>query len=208
MPRIISLDLAGTLIDFNYFDYVWNEVIPQLYAQERDWSVQRAKRWVLLEYRKIGTDDLRWYLPEYWFDRFGLHEDPHQIFQTHIDKIRVYPDVIPTLQQLDQQYPLIVSSGVPRNIQNIILEQLPPFFVKTFSSTSDMQDPKKSAMFYQYICTSMAVAPINVLHCGDDWNTDVVIPQTIGVTSYLLDRTAHKQGPQILTSLNELLTLV
>ena len=208
MPDIISLDLAGTLIDFYYFDYVWNEVIPQLYAQQQGWNIQKAKQWVLQEYAKIGTNDLRWYLPEYWFDRFKLQEDPDQIFQIHADKIRVYPDVIPTLQQLHQQYSLILSSGVPRNIQKIILEQFPPVFSQTFSSTSDMQEPRKSTMFYQHICTTMAVAPPNVLHCGDNWHTDVVTPQTIGITSYLLDRTAQKQGPQILTRLDELLTLV
>jgi putative hydrolase of the HAD superfamily len=208
MPDIISLDLAGTLIDFYYFDYVWNEVIPQLYARQQRWNIQRAKQWVLQEYTKIGTNDLRWYLPEYWFTRFKLIEDPDQIFQAHADKIRVYPDVIPTLQQLHQQHPLIISSGVPRNIQNIILEQIPPFFSNAFSSTSDMQEPKKSTTFYQHICTTMAVAPTNVLHCGDDWHTDVVTPQTVGITSYLLDRTEQKQGPQVLTSLDELLPLV
>jgi HAD superfamily hydrolase (TIGR01549 family) len=208
MPDIISLDLAGTLIDFYYFDYVWNEVIPQLYAQQQRWNIQRAKQWILQEYATISTNDLRWYLPEYWFDRFRLHEEPDQIFQTYTGKIRVYPDVISTLQQLHQEHSLIVSSGVPRNIQKIILEQFPPVFLKTFSSTSDMQEAKKSTMFYQHICTTMAVDPTNILHCGDDWHTDVVNPQTIGITSYLLDRTAQKQGPQILTSLNELLTLV
>lgn len=208
MPDIISLDLAGTLIDFYYFDYVWNEAIPQLCAQQQGWNIQKAKQWVLQEYTQIGTNDLRWYLPEYWFDRFKLHEDPDQIFQTHTDKIRVYPDVIPTLQHLHQQHSLILSSGVPRNIQRIILEQFPPVFSQTFSSTSDMQEPKKSTRFYHHICRTMAVAPINVLHCGDDWQTDVVVPQTIGITCYLLDRTAQKQGPQILTRLDELLTLV
>ena len=208
MPDIISLDLAGTLIDLYYFDYVWNEVIPQLYARQQGWSRQRAKQWVLQEYAKIGTSDLRWYLPEYWFDRFALHEDSNQIFRTHTDKIRIYPDVIPTLQQLHQQYRLIVSSGVPRNIQKIILEQFPPVFFKMFSSTSDMQEPKKSTTFYQHICATLAVAPTNVLHCGDDWYTDVVAPQTIGIPSYLLDRTEQRQGPQVLTSLDQLLTLV
>ena len=208
MSNIISLDLAGTLIDFHFFDYVWNEAIPQLYAQEQGWDIQRAKQWVLQEYAQISTNDLRWYLPEYWFDRFKLHKDPDQIFQNHTNKIRVYPDVIPTLQQLHQQHSLILSSGIPRNIQKIILEQFPPVFSQTFSSTSDMQEPKKSIKFYQHICTTMAVAPTNVLHCGDDWHTDVVTPQTIGITSYLLDRTAQKQSPQILTSLDELLTLV
>lgn len=208
MPDIISLDLAGTLIDFYYFDYVWNEAIPQLYSQQQGWNIQKAKQWVLQEYTQIGTNDLRWYLPEYWFDRFKLHEDPDQIFQTHTDKIRIYPDVIPTLQQLHQQHSLILSSGVPRSIQRIILEQFPPVFSQTFSSTTDMQEPKKSTRFYHHICRTMAVAPISVLHCGDDWQTDVVAPQTIGITCYLLDRTAQKQGPQILTRLDELLALV
>jgi HAD superfamily hydrolase (TIGR01549 family) len=202
--KIISLDLAGTLIDFHYFDYVWNEAIPQLYAQQKEWPVQRAKLWVLQEYAKIGTHDLRWYLPEYWFDRFQLQEDPLQIFRKYIKKVQVYPDVIPVLHQLSQQYPLIISSGVPRNILTIILKQLPSLFTKVFSSTSDLHEPKKSTTFYQNICAEMAVTPANMVHCGDDWHTDVVTPQTIGIECYFLDRTGQKQGSQVITSLHEL----
>jgi putative hydrolase of the HAD superfamily len=207
VPEIISLDLAGTLIDFRYFDYVWNEAIPQLYAHQKEWAVQQAKQWVLQEYAKIGTHDLRWYLPEYWFDRFQLQEDPLQIFRKHIDKVHVYPDVSPVLHQLSQQYPLIISSGVPRNIQTIILDRLPPLFTNRFSSTSDLHEPKKSARFYQNICAKMAVTPANMVHCGDDWHTDVVVPQTVGIACYLLDRTGQKQGSQAITSLHELLKL-
>lgn len=208
MPEIISFDLAGTLIDFHYFDYVWNEAIPRLYARQKGWSIQRAKQHTLQEYATIGTNDLRWYLPEYWFDRFQLQDDPLQIFKKYLNKIQIYPDVLPVLRQLGQRYPLIISSGVPRNIQIIILAQLPPLFTKMFSSTSDQDEPKKSTAFYQNICSTMAISPANMIHCGDDWHTDVVAPQAIGITSYLLDRTGQKHGPHVIGSLHELITRV
>jgi len=55
--------VVGTLVDSYYENYVWNEVIPQLYAGKRGVSFEEAKDYVFGEYNCIGNNDARWYLP-------------------------------------------------------------------------------------------------------------------------------------------------
>jgi hypothetical protein len=51
--KIVSFDVSGTLIDFNYVEHVWNEAIPQLYARKKGISYEESKDYVLSEYDRI-----------------------------------------------------------------------------------------------------------------------------------------------------------
>ena len=144
MLKVVSLDIAGTLIDYYYFDYVWEEIIPQLYAKKRSLSLDVAKDYVLREYDQIGRNDIRWYLPKYWFQRFNLDEDPLEVFRLHTDKIRVYSDTPSILEKLSQNYDLVTASGIPRKIQITIIETLGINFKHLFSSITDLQEVKKT----------------------------------------------------------------
>lgn len=86
MLRVVSFDMGGTFIDFYCADHVWNAAIPQLYARKNDMSFKEARNHVLREYGRISRNDIRWYLPEYWFRYFNLDEDPMEVFKSHIDK--------------------------------------------------------------------------------------------------------------------------
>ena len=119
----MSFDVGGTLIDYYYLDYVWDQVIPGLYAKNKGLSFQEAKDYVLKEYGQISLNDIRWYLPEYWFKRFNLHEDPLEILQLHADKIRYYPEVPSVLENLSHKYDLIIASGIQRDLVEIIIEK-------------------------------------------------------------------------------------
>lgn len=85
MLKVVSFDVSGTLIDFYYAEYVWNDAVPQLYARKKGISFGEAKDYVLREYDRIGSNDIRWYLPEYWFRHFNLDENPIEVFRAHTD---------------------------------------------------------------------------------------------------------------------------
>ena len=44
MVKVVSFDLVGTLIDSYYEDYVWKEVIPQLFARKKGVSFEEARK--------------------------------------------------------------------------------------------------------------------------------------------------------------------
>lgn len=202
--KIISFDVGGTLVDYSYFDFVWNEIIPQLYSEKYGLAIREAKDYVLKEYDVIGTSDIRWYVPEYWFERFKLEEDPIEVFRSHKDKIRVYPEVPSVVERLSHQYILVTASGIPTNIQEIVMERFKRYFSRFFSPISDLQDAKKTTAFYGKICNILATEPSSILHVGDNYKFDFEAPKEIGIRSVLLDRKGEKKESYFIHNLQEL----
>jgi phosphoserine phosphatase len=54
MPKFVSFDMDGTLIDPVFTDYVWGQGIPTLYAEKVGLPFEAAKVLVEAEYQKVG----------------------------------------------------------------------------------------------------------------------------------------------------------
>ena len=54
MPKIISFDMDGTLVDSEFTDWVWGHGVPTLYAEKVGLPFEEAKALVVKEYLKVG----------------------------------------------------------------------------------------------------------------------------------------------------------
>ncbi len=204
MLKVVSFDVVGTLTDSYYEDYVWKEAIPQLYAGKRGINIEEAKACVLKEYARIGKNDIRWYLPEYWFKYLDLDEDPKEVFMSHVDKVRFYPEVLSVLRNLSQKHNLVIVSGATRDVIEIMIEKFRPYFKHIYSPVSDCQNVKKTPEFFEMICRFLEIEPCVMAHVGDDWYSDFISPRKIGINSFFLDRTGEKSGKFVIGNLKEL----
>ena len=204
MLKVVSFDVVGTLVNSYYEDYVWMEAIPQLYARKRGISLKEAKTYVLKEYDCVSKNDIRWYLPEYWFKYLNLDEDPIEVFRSHIDKVRFYPEVPSVLRNLSQKHNLIIVSGATRNVIEIMIEKFRYYFKHIYSPVSDCQNVKKTPRFYEMICRFLEIEPRVMAHVGDDWYSDFISPRKIGIKSFFLNRTGEKSGKFVIENLREL----
>ena len=204
MLKVVSFDVVGTLVDFGYEDYVWKEVIPQFYARKRGVNFEEAKDYVLKEYDRIGRNDIRWYLPEHWFKHFNLDEDPIEVFRSHVEKVRFYPEVPSVLRNLSQKYCLVIISGATRNVIEIMIEKFKRYFKYIYSPVSDRNEVKKTPQLYKMVCKILEIEPCFIVHVGDDWYSDFISPRSIGVKSFYLDRTGEKGGNFVIKDLREL----
>ena len=202
MVKVVSFDVDSTLIDASYANYVWTVAIPQLYAKKRGISFEEASDYVLREYGLIGSNDIRWYLPDYWFNLFNLDENPLEVFRFHLDKVKFYPEVPTILETLSQKYELIIASGGLRKVLELVIEQFKHYFTHTFSSLDHRT--RKSLQFYKKICKALGREPEALVHIGDDWYYDFIVPRRIGITSFYLDRTGGKSGKFVVKDLQEL----
>lgn len=208
MVIIVSFDVGKTLIDYYYLNYIWNEVIPKLYAKKNSLEYREAKSQVLKKYNEIGTSDIRWYLPEYWFTRFKLDEDPIEIFSSNIDKIRFYPEVESVIFEISQKHDLIIASGIPTNLIEVIMKEFDDCFKHIFSPVSDLYQVRKTPKFYKMICNALEVNPSKIIHVGDDYLYDYIIPKKIGMKSILLDRKQERKEDDVIKNLKELHKLI
>jgi putative hydrolase of the HAD superfamily len=206
MPQYISFDMDGTLIDSAFTDYVWGQGIPTLYAEKMKLPFEAAKAFVEKEYREVGEEAMEWYDIKYWFRLFQLDQSWKALLKQFADRIRVYPDVNHILERLRDRFPLILSSNAGREFIEVEMEAsgLANYFERIFSATSDFGVVKKNIDFYQQICEILETSPQEILHIGDHYDFDYLVPRRLGIHAYCLDRSGERMGEFILRDLREL----
>ncbi len=206
MPKIISFDMDGTLVDSEFTDWVWLHGIPHLYARKKGLPFDEAKAIVVEEYRKIGEGAIEWYDIKYWFRRFQLDEAWETLMRRYADKISAYEDGRYVLEHLKERYPLVLTSNAGREFIGIEMEVtgMGRYFDRIFSATSDFQMLKKTAQFYRQICGLLNAEPGEIVHVGDHHEFDYLVPRSMGIQAFYLDRSRQNNGDSVLSDLRDL----
>jgi len=206
MAKIISFDMDGTLVDPEFTDWVWLHGIPTLYAEKGGLSFEEAKHFVVEEYLKVGEGAIEWYDIKYWFKFFKLEQNWKDLMERYVDKIDIYPDINPLLDRLRGRFPLVLTSNAGREFIDVEMEAtgLRKYFDRIFSATSDFCEVKKTMGFYQRICQILGARPQEIVHVGDHYEFDYLVPRSLGIRAFYLDRSGEKQGDLILRDLRDL----
>ena len=206
MTRVISFDMDGTLIATEFTDWVWKHGMPSLYAAKEGITFEAAKCFVEAEYDKVGEGAIEWYDIKYWLQFFRLNEDWRTLLGQYADKIRVYPDANPVLSRLKEKYHLILTSNAMREFLEIELNTtgLGRYFSQIFSVTSDFGEVKKTTRVYDRVCRILGVAPEEIIHVGDHYEFDYLVPRSLGIQAFFLDRSGQRDGDSVLRSLEDL----
>jgi HAD superfamily hydrolase (TIGR01549 family) len=206
MAKIISFDMDGTLVDPEFTDWVWGHGIPTLYAEKAGLPFEEAKGFVVKEYLKVGEGAIEWYDIKYWFRFFQLEESWKVLMERYADKIKVYPDVHPLLERLRDRYPLVLTSNAGREFIHMEMEAtgLGRYFNQIFSATSDFGEVKKTAGFYQRICRVLEASPQEIVHVGDHYEFDYLVPGSVGIHAFYLNRSDGRRGESIISDLRDL----
>ncbi len=201
----ISFDLDGTLVTDEFTQVVWHQGIPELYARENKCTFDEAKSYICNEYAKVGDTALEWYDIKYWLEFFKLNTSWKDLLDKFKGSIKTYPEVDEILDQLTQSYQLIITSNAAREFLDTELREtgITPYFKHIFSATSDFNKVKKTGEFYQGICKKINVEHSQLIHVGDHYDFDFLVPQQQGITSFYLDRKGEKEGSQIVRDLTE-----
>jgi len=205
-PTYISFDMDGTLIDPEFTDWVWGQGLPSLYAEKVGLSFEEGKAFVVKEYQKVGEGAIEWYDIKYWFRLFQLEQGWKDLMNQFIDKIKVYPDVNHILDRLQERFPLILTSNAGREFIEVEMQAtgLDKYFVRIFSATSDFGVVKKTPEFYQQVCQILGVKPQEIIHVGDHYDFDYLVPRRLGIHAFYLDRSGERKGEFVLKGLGEL----
>jgi FMN phosphatase YigB (HAD superfamily) len=191
---LISFDLDCTLVDPTYTTFVWEIGIPKRYANKYGTSPSEATTIVKAEYENLGDSSLEWYDIAYWFDYFQLPGSWQDLMVEHRDKIRPFPEVIEVMEYLVQHHDLIVISNAAREFVEIEVNEakLGKYFINIFSTTSDFGQVKKTSHIYRQIFGIMGINPTNAIHVGDHYEFDYLVPKSLGIVAYFLDRDGKK----------------
>jgi len=198
---IVSFDLDGTLVTREYVDYFWLELVPRLYAERHSLGLEEAKRVVYASYDEVGPRDVRWYMPGYWFRRFGIEDKLEDALREAADKIRPYPDALEVVEWLRGRCTLIISTSAAREFVNLVLSRVPLYrssFKYVFSSSSDFGFPGKPPAFFKRVSELLGVSPQEILHVGDDEENDFANARRAGVKAVYVNRGSGESLREVL----------
>ncbi len=201
--KVISFDVEGTLVTPDFSQAIWHEGIPSLYATMNGIGLKEAKVLVKRAYDEVGEEKKEWYDIKYWFERFQLG-DYRQVLETYKPRVLPYAEVREALSALDKAYTLIVSSGSAREFLPYLLDGIDKYFDRIFSSVSDYGQIK-SPEFYVNVCQETGIKPNEMVHVGDSWQFDFLIPKEIGIKTFHIDRRGEHKNCGSLTSLSSLI---
>lgn len=199
--KLISFDLDGTLIDESINDFFWFYVVPKLLSEQKNISFKKALRFCKQEYDKVSNKKREWYSANYWFKRFEIKENPIDVINNLKNRVRVFPNVKLTLKKLGKKYKLVLFTKntkefFPIKIYNTGLKK---YFYKIISITDDFGIGGKTRKAFKMMLNFLKLKAENVMHVGNDFIEDYLIPRSIGIKSILIN------GKNYIKPLTELL---
>jgi len=201
--KIISFDVDGTLVDLEYNDLIWFKEIPELVAKKKKVSFEKSLKYVSEEYIKLGEHNLNWYDINYWITYFKLEVSPKKILEKYESQVKIFPEVIPLLEELKKNFILIVITAMPREFLIPKMKKLEKYFKFCFSALSDFKELKNSEIYLK-ISKTLNVCPEQILHIGDHWEFDYLAAQKAGMNAIYLDRSNIKKGNFVVNNLTEI----
>jgi len=208
MVKVVSFDLDSTLIDGTFDRILWDELIPSLYAKEKNFSIENARMFVFSEYYKAEHQEKiqEWASISYWLERLGISG---KIDTSEIEEsINVYEDVNETVSKLKRKYRLILSTLNSKETLEIKMKAsgLSGYFDKIYcdDNISGKSISKIDENLFLHIIEEEGVAPSEIVHIGDNPITDIRIPSSLGIRCILIDRKGKRKGENVIHSLTEL----
>ena len=205
MTKIISFDLDGTLINWDFANSLWFDGISKCYAERWGLSPEKALREIKRRYDGVGMERLEWYDINYWWKEFDLGGSWKDLVEQCQSRVRTYPEVHEVLEGLHRRFKLMVITNEARELAEVEIEQagLKKYIDWMFSATSDFGLVKKTGAFYSDILKAIGISPAEVVHVGDNWVFDYLAPRETGIRAFFLDRNGKQSGEHVVRNLRE-----
>ena len=173
---IISFDLCGTIADCRAYDELWYRVIPELYSEKRGINFNESMDKIMGLYRSVGPLSLNWYRPSYWIDRLSLDLDLYRMKVKDLH-VKVNEDLV---NMVRKDHRVILATNVATEVLELTVN------LKLFDniySCIDMGRPTKDEAFWKSVIKSEGEKPYKILHMGDNYVYDYLIPSIMGIRS-------------------------
>ncbi len=115
----------------------------------------------------------------------SLVEDGFRVFQQLRNEVSLYADVEPALSRLARAHRLVALTNGNADLAAIGLDG---FFARVFTA-AEIGIAKPEPEIFAVVCASMGVAPVEVVHAGNDPEHDIVAAKRAGLTAVWVNRT-------------------
>lgn len=163
----VLLDMDGTLLDLNYDNHVWNQLLPAAYARQHRLEPEQARTQLFEHMMKI-RGSMAFYTFRYWSEYCGV--DLVALHQQATELVQLRPGTGPFLSWLRQQSKraIIATNADRASVQikqsRVNLDNL----VDRIISSHDYTYPKEDPMFWQSLSEQVSYDPTRTLFIDDN----------------------------------------
>ena len=201
LPRVITFDCYGTLID-------WDTGIQKILAcilQEKGVSVivpEFHRRWESIQFEMI-QEAYRPYkeiLPLSLAEtlqvfRLPYHRKDGERFVSSMSTWGPFPDVSSALQRIKKQYRIVIISNTDNDVLRESIQRIGVPFHGTVTA-EDAKVYKPSPQIFQYALKVLEVSPQEILHAAFGFKYDIAPAQEVGMRTVWINRGGENQpGP-------------
>ena len=162
----ILLDMDGTLLDLAFDNYFWRELVPRVYARQRDITHDQARDHIYDLYSgREGTLD--WYCLDFWTRQLDL--DLQALKQASSHRIRFLPgarDFLEMAQQTGKRLVLVTNAhqltlAIKKDVTGL------HYWIEEFVSSHDIGVPKEDQAFWHALEEQLRFQPDKTLFLDD-----------------------------------------
>jgi putative hydrolase of the HAD superfamily len=188
---IISFDLDETLISVSFDKKIYNEMIPNRVADQKNISLEEAKQIVYAQYYEAKYVDqiTNWTSIRRWLKQFNIDET-EQILKRFRENAEPYDDVKETLPEFSEMAGLSIFTNTnPEFLRaKVEIPPLPEHIDTVRSGPYDYGLSKEDDQAWEAYLEDLCVKPNNIIHIGDSIQDDVNTPNHLGIKTYHLSR--------------------
>ncbi len=162
----LLLDMDGTLLDLAFDNYFWRELVPRVYARQRDLTHDQARDHIYELYAgREGTLD--WYCLDFWAEQLQL--DLQSLKQASSHRIRFLPgarDFLNMAQQSGKRMVLVTNAhqltlAIKKEVTGL------HYWIEEFVSSHDIGVPKEKQAFWRALEEQLKFEPDKTLFVDD-----------------------------------------
>ena len=144
----LMLDMDGTILDLAYDSHIWLKLIPSIYADNMNISIDDASSILQKKVSKMGSS-LKWYCIDHWSELLGI--DILRVHELEKDKIRYLPGAESFLKKvIKTEIRVILVTNSHRDTLNLKIREtgLDKYFNDIYIS-HDFDAPKEDQLFWK-----------------------------------------------------------
>jgi len=186
--RAVLFDVDGTLLTEMPLIQLFLPLVYDELAKRLGITKEEARKRFLNEIT-ARRDTYDWHDWNFFFRLFGINLRYEDLLRRYPHKLRVYPDVVPTLEWLrDNGYRLgVVTSGPEYQRLKLELTGLDKYF-DVIVTREDVKAVKPEPKVFLHALERLGVEPGEAIYVGDSLSQDVYGAKHVGMKAVWINR--------------------
>ena len=162
----VLLDMDGTILDLSFDNFFWLELLPRVYAEKHQLTLQESRQFLRESYGAI-EGKLQWYCLDFWSERLAI--DIPKLKYSIREKVAFRHGAVAFLDFLvkQQKKVYLVTNAHRKSLEIKLLNADFHRYFNDLSSSHDFGFPKEEQKYWELLRDKFQFDPATTLFVDD-----------------------------------------